>query len=145
VNTGGDDTIFIEYKFNADAGKIWKAWTEPLLIRQWFGSDPDGKVLNAEMDVRPGGGFEITFKDSDGTVHTCCGVYKDVQPNSRLSFTWMWRSEPGIQSFVTILFVPNGSNTMMQFEHVNVGYTSAHNYAKGWKDTFRKLEERLVK
>jgi len=26
-----------------------------------------------------------------------------------------------------------------------VGYTSAHNYAKGWKDTFQKLEERLVK
>lgn len=145
MNTGGNDTIFIEHKFNAGADRIWKAWTEPLLIRQWFGSNPDGKVLDAEMDVRPGGRFEITFKDSDGTVHNCSGIYKDVQPNSRLTFTWMWKSEPGVQSFVTILLLPNDSNTMMQFEHTNVGYNSAHNYAKGWKDTFQKLEERLVK
>jgi hypothetical protein len=57
----------------------------------------------------------------------------------------MWKSEPGVQSFVTILFASNGSRTLMKFEHAGVGYTSAHNYAKGWKDTFIKLERMLVK
>ena len=93
------------------------------------------------MDVQPGGSFEITFKDSNGTEHTCSGIYKDVQPYQKLSFSWMWKSEPGVRSFVTVLFAPNGNNTLMKFEHAGVGYASAHNYAKGWEDTFLKLEK----
>jgi uncharacterized protein YndB with AHSA1/START domain len=140
VNTPVADTIFVKHTFNAGADKIWQAWTHPSFIKQWFGSDLNGKVLKTEMDVQPGGNFKITFRDSDGTEHTCSGIYKDVQPYNKLSFTWNWKNEPGVISFVTILLVPNDNTTLMKFEHAHVGFASAHVYEKGWKDTFLKLE-----
>jgi uncharacterized protein YndB with AHSA1/START domain len=53
-------------------------------------SDPKGKGLKAELDVRPGGYFEITFQDSDRTEHTCSGFYDEVRVLSKLTFSWQW-------------------------------------------------------
>ena len=138
-----DDKVTIEIPINAPLEKLWKAWTDPALISKWFGSDPDGKVMNAELDVRTGGTFEVTFKDSDKTEHTCSGVYKDVQEFRKLVFTWAWKSEPGVESLVTVQLTPDISFTRMFFEHARLGTASRHNYLSGWKSTFAKLERVL--
>ena len=141
--TTGDSSIFFEKTFKTSIEKIWDAWTNPTLIMNWFGSDPKGKVLKAELDVRPGGNFEITFRDSDQTEHTCSGMYDEVRALSMLTFSWQWKSEPGVESFIILLLISEGKFTRMQFEHKNVGSTSKHDYAKGWQDTFLKLERML--
>ena len=141
--TTGDSSIFFEKTFKTSIEKIWDAWTNPTLIMNWFGSDPKGKVLKAELDVRPGGKFEITFQDSDLTEHTCSGMYDEVRALSMLTFSWQWKSEPGVESFIILLLTPEGKSTRMQFEHKNLGSDSKHNYAKGWQNTFSKLERLL--
>ncbi len=143
MNASTNDTVFIEHEFHVSAEELWDAWTLPQLVKQWFGSDPEGIVLYAAMNVQTGGHFEVTFKDSDGTQHTCSGIYKEVHPHDKLSFTWTWKNEPGVESFVTIQLQSKGDHTLMKFEHAHVGFASAHNYAKGWKDTFLKLERVL--
>ncbi len=135
-----DSSIFLETTFRSSIEKIWEAWTNPNLIMNWFGSDPKGKGLKAELDVRPGGYFEITFQDSDLTEHTCSGIYDEVQALSKLTFSWQWKSEPGVESFITLLLTPEGEYTRMQFEHKNPGSGSKHDYAEGWQHTFAKLE-----
>lgn len=139
-----DDRIRIETIFNAPADIVWKAWTDPRVILQWFGSDPKGEGLKANMDVRVNGSFEISFKDSDGTEHTCGGVYTDVREFNQLVFTWHWKNEPGVESLVIILLSKQGNNTRMNFEHANVGNASRHNYLIGWKTTFEKLDRLLA-
>ena len=139
-----DEKVTIEIPISAPIEKLWKAWTDPALISRWFGSDPDGTVMNAELDVRAGGTFEVTFKDSDQTEHTCSGVYKDVQEFRKLVFTWTWKSEPCVESFVTVQLTPDIDFTRMLFEHAHLGTASSHNYLSGWKSTFAKLE-RLVR
>ena len=138
------DTITIETIIHAPSSIVWKAWTDPLLILQWFGSDPNGKGIKAEVDVRPGGFYEITFKDSNGTEHTCSGTYKEVYEGHKLTFTWTWKNEPGVESFVTVILSPENNATKMLFEHANVGTASAHNYLIGWKSTFAKLDRVLT-
>jgi uncharacterized protein YndB with AHSA1/START domain len=138
-----DSSIFIETTFKSSIEKIWEAWTNPNVIMKWFGSDPEGKGLNAELDVRPGGSFEITFRDADLTEHTCSGIYDEVYVLRKLTFSWRWKSEPGVESFVILLLTPEGKSTRMQFEHKNLGSGSKHNYAKGWQNTFSKLERLL--
>jgi uncharacterized protein YndB with AHSA1/START domain len=137
------ETISIEKVFPASLHAVWNSWTDPECIMQWFGSDPNGKVLKASLDVRPGGHFEITFQDGDMTKHTCTGKYTEVLEFSKLSFTWMWKSEPGVESLVTVLLTAKGNITKMQFEHANTGNESKHAYYKGWQDTFSKLERIL--
>jgi len=138
------DTIAIETILHAPINTVWQAWTDPSLILKWFGSDPNGKGIKAEMDVRPGGSFEISFKDSDNTEHTCFGVYKEVYEERKLSFTWAWKNEPGVESLVTVQMTGENNFTRMNFQHANVGTASAHNYLNGWKATFKKLEQLLV-
>lgn len=139
-----DDTIRIATSFNVAAEKVWEAWTDPLILLKWFGSDPNGKGIKATMNVHVGGSYEITFQDSNGTQHTCMGKYLIVEKCKVLSFTWEWKNEPGVESLVTIRFNPQECNTSMIFEHKNVGAASAHNYFDGWKATFLKLERTLT-
>jgi uncharacterized protein YndB with AHSA1/START domain len=119
--------------------KTWEAWTDPALILKWFGSDPNGEGIKAEMDVQAGGKFEISFVDSNGTEHTCSGVYVVVEKPVELSFSWSWKSEPGVESLVTVSFIDKKKSTLMQFEHANLGSASKHDYLQGWQSTFAKL------
>lgn len=136
----GNDTVVIDSFFHSPVEMVWKAWTEPALVLKWFGSDPGGKGVRAEMEVRNGGFFEISFCDSDFTEHTCRGAYSIVEKNRHLAFSWSWKSEPGVESQVEVLFSGHGQSTNMKFSHSNIGHASMHNYVKGWQDTFRKLE-----
>jgi uncharacterized protein YndB with AHSA1/START domain len=62
--------VQIRRDFNAGTASVWRAWTDPAVVSQWFGSDPAGTVVNATLDVRPGGTYSITFRDSSGLEHT---------------------------------------------------------------------------
>jgi uncharacterized protein YndB with AHSA1/START domain len=129
--------------FNAPKNQVWNAWTHPSIIKRWFGSDPAGIVLKADLDVRPGGAYAITFQDSNTIQHTCLGRYSEVTPN-KLSFSWEWESEPGHVSQVDIQFIEVGDQmTTMKFEHSNLNPNSFHGYEEGWKRTFEKLKSVL--
>ena len=139
-----DDFVRIETSFNALRGKVLEAWTDPEFILKWFGSDPNGKGLRAKMNVEQGRSYEITFKDGDGTEHTCMGKYLIIEKLRQLSFTWEWENEPGVESLVNILLDSTNDGTAMIFENKNLGTASAHNYLTGWKETFLKLERVLT-
>ena len=138
-----DSLVLLEITFNTSLENVWEAWTNPVCLMNWFGSDPNGKVLKAEVDVRPGGYFTITFQDADLTEHTCFGMYAEVEALRKLAFSWQWKSEPGVESFITVLLTPGEKFTRMQFEHKNFGSGSKHDYEKGWQSTFLKLEKLL--
>jgi uncharacterized protein YndB with AHSA1/START domain len=138
-----EESVFIETTIHATIEKVWEAWTKPDIIKKWFGSDPNGVVLSAKLDVRPAGSFEVTFKDSDQTRHTCSGIYNEIKELTKLTFTWQWKDEPGTESFIVLLLTSEGISTKMQFEHMNFGSGSKHNYEIGWQSTFLKLERLL--
>src|SRR4051794_13347881 len=98
--------VTIEIVINAPLENVWAAWTSPTQILKWFGSDPGGTGLAATLSVQQGGSFEITFADSDQTEHTCSGIYAEIQEFRKLTFSWAWKSEPGITSFVELSLVP---------------------------------------
>jgi uncharacterized protein YndB with AHSA1/START domain len=78
--------ITITRRFDAPRELVWKAWTEPDQLAQWWG--PPGWTNRLEtltMDVRPGGAFRITsVSDEDGTEMTTSGAYREVLEPERL-------------------------------------------------------------
>ncbi len=138
------ESIQIKKHFDAPVQSVWKAWTDPVLILKWFGSDPKGSGLRANLTVNPGGCFEISFQNADGTVHTCRGVYDEVINFSKLKFSWEWESEPGVVSLVSVSFIHEQGSTEMEFIHSGMGNKSIHDYQKGWQSTFLKLEQVLT-
>ena len=113
-------------------------------MKLWFGSDPNGKVLDAKLDVQVNGSFSGTFANSDGTEFTAQGIYKEVNEPNRLVFTWGWANQPEVHELISLDFSPDGAGTLLTFEQSKVDpSTSMHNYAEGWRSTFQKLEKAL--
>jgi uncharacterized protein YndB with AHSA1/START domain len=135
--------IRVERVFDADISLLWKAWTEPEIIKLWFGSDPEGTVEKVMMDVRTGGAYEIIFSDSDLAQHTCRGTFLTVIENKSLVYSWEWKSEPGHISEVTVTFQPLEEKTRVILEHKNLDSASRHGYKDGWNGALTKIEKIL--
>jgi len=144
--TESHHSVQISWNFSRPPAKVWQAWTDPAIAKLWFGSDPNGKVLDAKLDVQVNGSFSVTFVNSDGTEFTAQGIYKEIEENSRLVFTWGWANQPEVNELITLEFSPEGDGTLMTFEQSNIdATTSMHNYEEGWRSTFQKLERALNK
>jgi uncharacterized protein YndB with AHSA1/START domain len=77
--------ITITRVFDAPRELVWKAWTEPEELAQWWG--PPGWTTPLEsitMDVRPGGVFRLTGISEDGAEMPQEGVYTEVVEPERL-------------------------------------------------------------
>ena len=135
------ESVRIKVNFAVPVQRIWNAWTNPGIIKKWFGSDPAGIVVDAVMNICPGGAYAITFDDANGTRHTCFGTFLEV---SELEFTWEWKSEPGHVSYVKIKFKQDEAISTMEFEHSNLNPESLHGYTEGWGSTFEKLRGVVV-
>lgn len=88
----GRQDIVITRVFDAPRDVVFKAYTDPTLISQWWG----GSLLTTEVDrmeVRPGGLWRYTTSRDDGTVYGFKGVYHDVVAPEQLIYTFEF--EPG--------------------------------------------------
>jgi len=70
----------------APRAALYRCWTEPELLKQWF-CPPPWRVSDAVLDVRPGGANLITMRGPNGEVAPNAGVYLDVIPNEKVVFT----------------------------------------------------------
>ena len=80
--------ISITRVFDAPREEVWRAWTEPERIAQWWGkrgwSTP---VSSVELDVRPGGVFRLnSINDADGREMPMDAVFLEVVEPERLVF-----------------------------------------------------------
>jgi uncharacterized protein YndB with AHSA1/START domain len=65
---------------------VWRAWTEPALIKHWFCPLP-WKTIDAEVDLRPGGIFRTTMQSPEGKEYPNIGCYLETVKNERIVWT----------------------------------------------------------
>lgn len=82
----GSRELVLTRIFDAPREKIFRAWTDPELLKQWFAPKP-WTTPKAELDVRPGGSCVVTMRSPEGQEFPNPGVYLDVVQNERLVFT----------------------------------------------------------
>jgi uncharacterized protein YndB with AHSA1/START domain len=87
---------------DAPREKVYKAWTTPELLKQWFAPKPY-TTPTVETDVRPGGASLFVMQAPDGTLMPNRGVYLEVVENERLVFTDAYTAawEPSEKPFMT--------------------------------------------
>lgn len=122
--------------------KIWRAWTDPQALSQWFGSGQPGSVSKAEFDVQVGGRYCIAFTCPKGTYNEVSGVYQEVVPHNRLVFSWAWHSTPERVSRITIELKPVKDGTELSFVHDRFFDAAARdNHEGGWTAMFTQLDD----
>ena len=65
---------------------VWKAWTSPEHLKQWFTPAP-WKTVDSEIDLRPGGIFRTVMESPEGQQFPNIGCYLEVVPNAKLVWT----------------------------------------------------------
>jgi uncharacterized protein YndB with AHSA1/START domain len=126
--------ISITRVLDAPREEVWRAWTEPERIAQWWGkrgwSTP---VASVELDVRPGGVFRLnSINDDDGREMPVDTVYREVVEPERLAFG---------TSTVTFTDLGDG-RTEMRFEGI-AGPDVAAAASEGLASAFDRMEESL--
>jgi uncharacterized protein YndB with AHSA1/START domain len=120
---------------DAPADKLFRCWTRPELIKQWFAPRPFTTPV-AEVDLRPGGANNIVMKSPDGQDIPCPGQYLDVVPGRKIVFTdaflGNWVPKDGAPFVVaTVTFEPEGNQTR---------YTAT---VRHWSEADRKRHEEM--
>jgi uncharacterized protein YndB with AHSA1/START domain len=94
TNVLSDREYQVEHTMHASAAKVFQAYTDRALVPQWWGM-PGADFRVEEMDVRPGGKYRFVQHLPDGTTMTSHGTYLDVQPFTRLVYTFVTDKMPG--------------------------------------------------
>jgi uncharacterized protein YndB with AHSA1/START domain len=148
-------TVQVRRLFSAPRERVFRAWTELEALNHWMCRDVEShEVRFLQLDVRPNGRYEIEVKTPEGITYIGGGVYRDVKPPERLSFTWLWKSvtekpDANIQaedSLVTVEFFEHGDSTEVVLTHeMLTTEESRKSHKKGWEGCFDKLAEYLEK
>lgn len=84
--------LTLERTFNAPVATVWKAWTDPKMLEQWWGPD-NVTIPTCEVDLRVGGTFYIVMEAGaamgpyKGTLWPMRAEFTTVEPNKKLSYT----------------------------------------------------------
>lgn len=124
----------VERTFAIDAPTLWRFWTEPDHLANWFRPSVDGFGPSvAKVDLRPGGSYRIEMVPMDGAVHAVSGQFVDVDEPSHLSFTWAWDGQ-GNESLVDVAFAPEpDGGTSVVITHTRLeSQEDADQHRDGW-------------
>jgi uncharacterized protein YndB with AHSA1/START domain len=132
---------------DAPRDKLYRCWTEPELIKQWFTPRPWTTPV-VETDVRPGGKSYMVFRGPEGQEFPNRGVYLEVIPNERIVFTDAYTEAwvPSAKPFMTgaITFADEGGKT--RYTAVVRHWTAedrAQHEAMGFHDGWGKATDQL--
>jgi uncharacterized protein YndB with AHSA1/START domain len=128
---------------------LFRAWTEPALLKQWFTPRP-WTVASAELDVRPGGSSVIVMRSPEGQEFLNRGVYLEVQKNRRIvvtdAYTEAWK--PSQKPFMTAIITFEGEGGRTKYtarvQHWNAADRKKHEemgFHEGWSKATDQLAE----
>jgi uncharacterized protein YndB with AHSA1/START domain len=138
-------SLTLKRRLKAPPAQVFSAWTDPEKLIRWIGpSDTVANSARAELDVRVGGRYRISFKTENGEYHEVHGVYREVAPPSRLVFTWAWHSTPERESLVVLTIAEDGDGTMLTLHHEQFFDEQARDgHRRGWTGTLDRLDSYL--
>ena len=121
VTMPSDREVTVTRSFKAPRALVFRAYTEPELVRRWMLETPGWSMPVCEMDVRVGGRYRWRWRsDTDGKEFGFAGTFREVQPPSRLVHTEGY--DPGTvgdgypsggEALVTTTFAEEGGITTM--------------------------------
>ena len=99
-----DRELVLTRVIDASREKLFRAWTEPELLKQWFTPAP-WKTIHAETDVKVGGSSSIVMQNPEGQEFPSRGIYLEVVKNEKLVFTdaYVKAWEPSEKPFMTAI------------------------------------------
>lgn len=148
--------------FNAPRERVWEAWSEPNLFKQWWGpKDFTSPFVN--IDFKEGGKYLNCMQGPDGKQFWSTGNYERIVPYEEIVCSDSFSDEEGNivsasyygmsddfprEMKISIMFEDRGDQTLMSLTHSNTDHMNAEdrdNMEKGWNQSLEKLAAILEK
>ena len=140
MNPDSDRELTLTRIIDAPPASVFRCWTEPELLKQWF-TPPPVKTIHAEVDLRPGGSSLVVMQGPDGGEMKCPGIYLEVIPNQKLVFTdaytsaWQLSEKPFMTGVLTFEDLGGRTRYTARVLHWTVDDRKAHEemgFHQGW-------------
>lgn len=159
------EDFVITREFDAPRDLVFKAWTEPERLAQWWG--PKGfTMISTKVDLRPGGVFHYGMKGPDGKEMWGRFVYREIAPPARMVFVISFSDENGgvtrhplsanwpLEVINTLTFSEQDGKTTLTLRGGPINATEEEratfkagypSMQQGFKGTFDQLAEYLMR
>lgn len=130
-----DRDLIITRDIPVTPDKLYRCWTEPALMKQWFAPKP-WTTPHVEVDLRVGGACLIVMRGPDGQEFPSPGVYLELLPNQKIVSTDAYTSAwvPSSKPFMTLI---------LSFEDLGHGTTRYTARARHWSEADREAHEKM--
>jgi len=132
----------IERTYRAPIQNVFDAWTSEEVLRRWWRTQRGWETSEAQVDLRVGGAVRVAMRDPvTGTEYAGGGVYTEVEPPTRLAFTWLWDGDTR-RTLIEIDFTEQDGATTVVFTHRDLWDEQAvREHEDGWTRMFEILAE----
>jgi len=149
TNDVAKNKMFITREFAGNVEEVWKAWTDPKLLDQWWAPKP-WKAKTISMDFREGGRWVYCMLGPDGEKHWALAEYHKVVPQKSFEGLDAFADEAGninpespLMSW-KVVFKPAGTGTKVEIE---ITYRSKEDMEKiietGFQEGFTAAHDNL--
>jgi uncharacterized protein YndB with AHSA1/START domain len=140
--------IDMSREFDAPVELLYRAYTEPELIKQWLGPRKYDMIVD-EYDLRDGGRWRYIHRGADGDEHAFHGVFHGPQTIDGMLQTFEYEGAPGHVSLDRLSFEQHGGRTVVRthstFESVEARDAMVEaGMASGVNEGFERLDELLT-
>lgn len=156
----GDQELVIIRVFDAPRNLVWKAWTEPEHVMEWWG--PKGFTAPiVKTDFRVGGKSLLCMRSPEGEDYWSTGVYREIVEPEKIVTTDSFSDAQGnvvsashygmsgewpLELLVTVTFEEDDGKTKLTLRHEGFPDRENRDLAKaGWSESLDKLAEDLRK
>ena len=120
VTLPSDREVKVTRSFKAARPLVYRAYTEPELVRRWLLGPPGWSMPVCEMDVRVGGRYRWRWRsDENGDEFGFTGTYREVHAPAKIVHTEAYEpgtvggGYPGNEAIVSVTFAEDGGVTTM--------------------------------
>lgn len=154
----GGEELVIERVLPASREAVWKAWTEPELIKRWWG--PEGFTAPViENDLRVGGKYLYCMRGAEKPGgeekdYWTTGVYREIVPDERIVSTDSFADSEGkvvpathygmsaefpLEMLLTVIFEEQDKKTKLTIRHDGIPASDIEGARAGWGTSLDKL------
>ncbi len=103
----------IEFKVNASVEKVFEAWTEPKIFKQWlYTSKETNKVAQNQFEIN--GDWEIV-DERRGETYRATGTYMDIVEPYKLMYSFKMPQFSDLEDIITVEFIDLENETQVKF------------------------------
>jgi uncharacterized protein YndB with AHSA1/START domain len=138
------ETLRLTHFFPAARDRVFRAWTAPNELKEWF--EPDAhRVEEAAVALSIGGAFRFALRKDEAQV-VCSGTYAAVDPPRLLEMSWRVEGadcDHGEAARISLAFTEKGAATELVLAHGPVPAASRPRLEAWWRQCFELLGEYL--